>query len=225
MKGEDFMSNNNLVDRLKQIFAGMGVWCILLLNTRSNEAGLNSIKILLDIILAVMIVGQSILERRVAIGVAIASIILAWLNIPCFIEFILLAGFVTVGVLILKHSSEFPIEMNQKKNSFEYDDRTAKVLKSDWKERNRLNPFFEKYTYSPESGINIKKGVFKRTYDTVPTVKVLVRVNQTFGQRIIRVADVYFINSFNGKFYGDQTLHNIPIKSALELKEIINGPT
>ena len=62
---------------------GFIVWFILLLlNTRSNEAAVNGIKILLDVILASMIISENRAGRRIALLTTALTILITILQMP-----------------------------------------------------------------------------------------------------------------------------------------------
>ena len=66
---------------------GFIVWFILLLlNTRSNEAAVNGIKILLDVILASMIISENRTGRRIALLTTALTILITILQMPSGVE-------------------------------------------------------------------------------------------------------------------------------------------
>ena len=82
---------------------GFIVWFILLLlNTRSNEAAVNGIKILLDVILASMIISENRTGRRIALLTTALTILITILQMPSGVEIILLIGLSLFSLWLLK---------------------------------------------------------------------------------------------------------------------------
>lgn len=212
-----------MISTIKSVFVGIGVWIVLIMfNTRSGEQGLNTFKMILDIMLAALIVKYIAIERKVAIGVAVSSAVITFLEINPLLEFLLLMVVIIAGgsALFYFSSSHAPTD------TFVHErrDRAADfsgVVAGYWKEKNRLNPWFEQYSYSSEEGVSIKKGFLSRTYINIPTTHIRMRIDQSVFQRMIGLCDVSFFNNFNGELYGDEILHNIKMQSAQILRNMI----
>ena len=212
-----------MLSTIKSVFLGIGVWIVLIMfNTRSGEPGLNTVKMILDIMLAALIVKNIAIERKVAIGAAVLSAVITFLEINPLVEFLLLMVVIIAGgtALFYFSSGHTPID------AFVHErrDRVADfpgAVAGYWEEKNRLNPWFEQYSYSSEEGVSIKKGFLSRTYINIPTNHTRMRIDQSVFQRMVGLCDVSFFNNFNGELYGDETLHNIKIQSAQILRNMI----
>lgn len=205
-----------MISTIKSVFVGIGVWIVLIMfNTRSGEPGLNTFKMIFDIMLAALIVKNIAIERKVAFSVAVSSAVITFLEINPLLEFLLLMVVIIAGgsALFYFSSSHAPTD------TFVHErrDRAADfsgVVARYWKEKNRLNPWFEQYSYSSEEGVSIKKGFLSRTYINIPTTHIRMRIDQSVFQRMIGLCDVSFFNNFNGELYGEEILHNIKMQSA-----------
>ncbi len=207
---------------IKHTFAEIVVFIILIFITRTGESELtrlNVLKMTVDVLLACVITRKFVLERNVAIFVAIIFSIVSILKIRPEYEFILLIC-IAIGsmIIICLHyfNTNNRISQVEESNIFHF----TKDVSQHWSEKNRLG-VFEKYTYFPEKGvINIEKGLVKKLFVNVSTRNVTIRIEQTVFQRIIGLCDVYFSNTYNGKLR-EEILHNIKIKSALALKDMM----
>lgn len=212
-----------MLSTIKSVFLGIGVWIVLIMfNTRSGEPGLNTVKMILDIMLAALIVKNIAIERKVAIGAAVLSAVITFLEINPLVEFLLLMVVIIAGgtALFYFSSGHTPTD------AFVHErrDRVADfpgAVAGYWEEKNRLNPWFEQYSYSSEEGVSIKKGFLSRTYINIPTNHTRMRIDQSVFQRMVGLCDVSFFNNFNGELYGDEILHNIKIQSAQILRNMI----
>lgn len=99
-------------------------------------------------------------------------------------------------------------------SSYETDDELP------WNTRNVFWPF-EKYSFSPDQGICIQKGVIKRTYMKIKTKNIQIRINQTIMQRIFRICDISFLSDYTGFEYGSEVLRNVRLKYAMELSQMV----
>ena len=207
-----------LKQTLLKVLAGIGMWILLLIfNTRNGEAGLNSVKIVLDVILAVMLVGRdSVLEKRIALGVAVITTVVTFLKIPSWIEMIELLAVIIISVFLLHFFSE-DLDTKPKKIVTPKVQAATPNVAEFWKEMNRLNPLFEKYSYSSATGITIQKGILARKLKSINTKVIRIGIDQSVFQRMLGLCDVSFYNSFTGAAYGNDIMHNIKLKSAEEL--------
>lgn len=84
---------------------GFGIWIILLLfNTRSGESDVNGIKIILDVILAVILTGNYRKGKYMAMLVAILTTVITFLPLQAGWEILLLLGITVLGWILLKVS-------------------------------------------------------------------------------------------------------------------------
>lgn len=89
-----------------------------------------------------------------------------------------------------------------------------------WKTRNFFDPF-ERYSYSPNVGVSIHKGIVRKSYSTVPTTTTRARIDQSIWQWLLGLCDVSFQNIYTGQPFGEDCLKNIRFRSAMELMQII----
>lgn len=186
---------------------GFIVWFILLLlNTRSNEAAVNGIKILLDVILASMIISENRTGRCIALLTTALTILITILQMPSGVEIILLIGLSLFSLWLLK---KFPDDRSLD-DSPNYEDSTALIVNEDvvWKAKNVFNPF-EYYTYSPDNGVCIRKGILRRSYSTIPTTTTRVEITQFIWQRIFGLCEVTFVSNFSGQKFGDKSMEKV----------------
>lgn len=198
---------------------GFIVWFILLLlNTRSNEAAVNGIKILLDVILASMIISENRTGRRIALLTTALTILITILQMPSGVEIILLIGLSLFSLWLLK---KFPDDRSLDESP-NYEDSTALIVNEDvvWKAKNVFNPF-EYYTYSPDNGVCIRKGILRRSYSTIPTTTTRVEITQFIWQRIFGLCEVTFVSNFSGQKFGDKSMKNVRLKAAGELMRML----
>lgn len=198
------------------VFKGIGIWIILLIfNTRSGEAGANLIKIIIDIVLAVMLTSGNKKERQVAIGFTAMTLVITWLTIPEPIEEMVLIVLAVLGGMFLK---SYPLNNEEEFEGTDYGSTHSSVVHEDaiWRAKNVFWPF-ESYSYSHDEGIHIRKGILKRTFLVIPTSNIRMKVDQSALQTLLGLCDVTFLNNYNGQVFGEEGLHNILIKSAMEL--------
>lgn len=180
---------------------GFGIWIILLLfNTRSGESDVNGIKIILDVILAVILIGSYRKGKYMAMLVAILTTVITFLPLQAGWEILSLLGITVLGWILLKGSNNHLI--------------------TSWKSRNWLNPF-ESYAYSPDTGVSVCKGIIRRTYSTIPTKTTRAKIHQSIWQRLLGFCDVSFQNNYTGQQFGEEILMNIRFKSARKLMKML----
>lgn len=200
---------------------GFGIWFLLLLfNTRSGETNVNGFKIVLDIIIAVTLVGNYKTGKYIALLTAAMTVVVTVLNLPTGLEILLLTGISILGGVLLK-TVPGDILTTQSRGTRAFDCGTTGYDTLNWKSRNFLNPF-ESYSYSPDVGISICKGIIRRTYSTVPTVTIRVRIHQSIWQRFLGFCDVSFQNNYTGQQFGEDCLKNIRFRSAMKLSQILS---
>lgn len=86
---------------------GFGIWFLLLLfNTRSGETDVNGFKIILDIIIAVILVGSYKTGKYIALLTAAMTVVVTLLSIPSGFEILLLMGISVLGGVLLKTMPE-----------------------------------------------------------------------------------------------------------------------
>lgn len=201
---------------------GFGIWFVLLIfNTRSGEGAVNSLKIILDIILAVILVGSYRNGKYIALLVAGLTTVVTFLPLQVGWEILLLIGIAVLGGVLLKISPEDVQEnqvIGQEHYVFESVDDNQLTF---WKSRNWLNPF-ESYAYSPDVGISVCKGIIRRTYSTIPTMTTRARIHQSIWQRLLGFCDVSFQNNYTGQQFGEDTLLNIRFSSAKKLIQMLS---
>lgn len=184
---------------------GFGIWLLLLLfNTRSGEVGVNGFKIVLDIILAVILVGSYRTGKYIALLAIALTAVVTVLPLSVGLEIFLLIGIAALGGILMKI---VPEDILPDPPEF-------------WKSRNFFNPF-ETYSYSPDGGVSICKGIIRRSYSTVPTTTTRARIHQGMGQRILGLCDVSFRNNYTGQQFGEDILKNIRFKAAMELMQML----
>lgn len=201
---------------------GFGIWIILLLfNTRSGESDVNGIKIILDVILAVILVGNYRKGKYMAMLVAILTTVITLLPLQAGWEILLLLGITALGWILLKVSLE-DVHENQMIGQEYYESEAVdnNQLVTSWKSRNWLNPF-ESYAYSPDAGVSVCKGIIRRTYSTIPTMTTRAKIHQSIWQRLFGFCDVSFQNNYTGQQFGEEILMNIRFKSAIKLMQIL----
>lgn len=199
---------------------GFGIWFLLLLfNTRSGEADVNGFKIILDIIIAVILVGSYKTGKYIALLTAAMTVVATLLPLSSGFEILLLTGISVLGVVLLKTMPE-EILTNPWSERRIFDYGTTGYDSLNWRSRNFLNPF-ESYFYSPDSGISICKGIIRRTYSTVPTVTTRARIHQSIWQRFLGFCDVSFQNNYTGQQFGEDCLKNIRFRSAMKLMQML----
>ena len=208
------MGGDMFMETLKRNLINMGkgfiVWFILLLlNTRSNEAYVNSIKILLDVVLASMIISENRTGRRIAILTTALTVLVTILQMPSVMEIILLIGLAIFSLWLLKKfSDDRSLDDNPK-----YKDADALIVNDGaiWKAKNVFNPF-ERYSYSPDNGVCIRKGILRRSYSTIPTTTTRAEITQFIWQRIFGLCEVTFVSNFSGQKFGDKSMKNIRLR-------------
>lgn len=234
----------SLKNGLLNFCKGFGVWMLLLFfNTRSGEPGPNSIKILLNIVLAIILVSDYKLGRYIAILTAAMTIVMTLLPLPDVLEVLLVIGTTIIGWILLKY---IPEESDNKAgadcfvyrvhNSKFSDVVTTQHKPEQWKCRSVFNPF-ERYYYSKNNGIKYKKGFFKTSNGTISTVYTKPIMEQNIWQKILHICDISFISIYTGLQYGDGSyvinnrnknnqdipnIKNIRKKSGDELMKILN---
>lgn len=199
---------------------GFGIWFLLLLfNTRSGEADVNGFKIILDIIIAVILVGSYKTGKYIALLTAVLTVVVTLLPLPSGLEILLLTGISVLGGVLLKIMPE-DILKNQASERRTFDYGTTGYDSLNWRSRNFFNPF-ESYSYSPDGGISICKGIIRRTYSIVPTVTTRARIHQCIWQRFLGFCDVSFQNNYTGQQFGEDCLKNIRFRSAMKLMQML----
>lgn len=199
---------------------GFGIWFLLLIfNTRNGDAEVNGFKIILDIIIAVILVGSYKTGKYIALLTAAMTVVVTLLPLSSGLEILLLTGISVLGVVLLKTMPE-DILTNQSSERRTFDYGTTGYDSLNWRSRNFLNPF-ESYSYSPDGGISICKGIIRRTYSTVSTVTTRVRIHQSIWQRFLGFCDVSFQNNYTGQQFGEDCLKNIRFRSAMKLMQML----
>lgn len=199
---------------------GFGIWFLLLLfNTRSGEASVNGFKIILDIILAIVLVGTYRTGRYIALLTAALTVVVTFLPFSAGVEILLLIGIAVLGGVLLKKVPE-DILTSHSEGSECFDYESVGPDSSSWKSRNFFNPF-ESYSYSPDGGVSICKGIIRRSYSTVPTTTTRVRIYQSIWQRLLGFCDVSFQNNYTGQQFGEDCLKNIRFRAAMELVQML----
>lgn len=199
---------------------GFGIWFLLLIfNTRNGDAEVNGFKIILDIIIVVILVGSYKTGKYIALLTAAMTVVVTLLPLSSGLEILLLTGISVLGVVLLKTMPE-DILTNQSSERRTFDYGTTGYDSLNWRSRNFLNPF-ESYSYSPDGGISICKGIIRRTYSTVPTVTTRVRIHQSIWQRFLGFCDVSFQNNYTGQQFGEDCLKNIRFRSAMKLMQML----
>ena len=204
---------------VKNFGKGFGIWLILLLlNTRAGESSVNGIKIIMDTLLCIILIGNNKKAREAALGISALTVVVTCLKLPGGVEMLLLIGIAVLGVMVLKNIPDME-EISEAQNdysasSYETDDELP------WNTRNVFWPF-EKYSFSPDQGICIQKGVIKRTYMKIKTKNIQIRINQTIMQRIFRICDISFLSDYTGFEYGSEVLRNVRLKYAMELSQMV----
>lgn len=199
---------------------GFCIWFILLLlNTHSGEANVNSLKIVLDMILAVILVSDYKIGRYIALVIAALTAVITILPLPSGLEILLLIGIVVLGGILLKTVPE-DAQANRAKGHEEYRYTFSENSQLSWKSRNFFNPF-ETYFYSSDSGINIRKGMLRRSYSTIPTTTTRARIYQSIWQRLLGLCDVSFQTNDTGQQFGEDSLQNIRFKAAMKLMQML----
>ena len=161
---------------VKNFGKGFGIWLILLLlNTRAGESSVNGIKIIMDTLLSIILIGNNKKAREAALGISALTVVVTCLKLPGDVEMLLLIGIAVLGVMVLKNIPDME-ETSEAQNdylasSYETDDELP------WNTRNVFWPF-EKYSFSPDQGICIQKGVIKRTYMKIKTKNIQIRINR-----------------------------------------------
>ena len=134
---------------------------------------------------------------------------------------VLLLIFISVlgGVLLKIIPEDILTNRASERRAFDYG--TTGYDSLNWRSRNFFNPF-ENYSYSPDNGINICKGIIRRTYSTVPTVTTRARIHQSIWQHFLGFCDVSFQNNYTGQQFGEDCLKNIPFRSAMKLMQMLS---
>lgn len=199
---------------------GFGIWFLLLLfNTHSGEDSVNGFKIILDIILAIVLVGTYRTGRYIALLTAALTVVVTFLPFSAGVEILLLIGIAVLGGVLLKKVPE-DILTSHSEGSECFDYESVGPDSSSWKNRNFFNPF-ESYSYSPDGGVSICKGIIRRSYSTVPTTTTRVRIYQSIWQRLLGFCDVSFQNNYTGQQFGEDCLKNIRFRAAMELVQML----
>jgi hypothetical protein len=201
---------------------GFGIWFVLLLlNTRSGEAGVNGIKIVLDVILAIIFVGSYKNGKYVALLVAALTTMLTVLPLAVGLEILLLLGSVVLGGILLKAVPEDDPVSHEADYTQTYVYGACENTQQMWRSRNFFNPF-ESYSYSPDGGVSICKGIIRRSFSTIPTTTTRARIHQNIWQRLLGFCDVSFQNNYTGQQFGEDLLKNIRFQSAMELMQMMS---
>lgn len=199
---------------------GFSIWFLLLLfNTRSGEANVNGIKIVLDIIFAVILVGSYRVGKYVALLTAALTIVVTFLPLSAGLEILLLIGIAILGGVLLKAVPEDIMPTRSEETRY-FDYGTTGDDSLSWKSRNFFNPF-EMYSYSPDGGVCICKGILRRSYSTVPTTTTRARIHQSMWQRLFGFCNVSFQNNYTGQQFGEDCLKNIRFRSAMKLMQML----
>lgn len=199
---------------------GFGIWFLLLFfNTRSGEAGTNGFKMVLDIIFAVILVGSYRNGKYIVLLTVALTVVVTILPLPAGLEMLLLIGITVLGYFLLKNAPA-DIKTTHSKEDRYFDARPTGDAPLFWRSRNFLNPF-ETYSYSPDGGVSIRKGIIRRTYIIVPTTTTKARIHQSIWQRFLGFCDVSFQNDYTGQQFGEDSLKNIRFRLAKELVQML----
>lgn len=211
---------DSVKNSLTNFCKGFGFWILLiLLNTRSGESAANEFKTILDIILAVILVSSHGAGESIVLLTAVLTVVVTFLPLSAELEILMLAVISLLGVVLLKTVPEDPLMTHSEKRET-INDGLVGYTPHFWKSRNLLNPF-EIYSYSPDQGINIRKGIIRRSYISVPTTTTRVMIYQSIWQRLLGFCDVSFTNIYTGQQFGEDNMKNIRIRSAMELKRML----
>lgn len=214
---------------------GFGIWLVLLLlNTRSGEGAANMIKSILDIILAIILVGSYRNGRYIALLAAALTIVITFLPVPPVLEIILLIAIAVLGGVLLNAAPEDDQTDWTKRQwrrahgifknigrTFENSRRTRENSRQMWKSRNFLNPL-ETYSYLPDNGIHIRQGIIRRSYSTIPTTTTRIRIHQSVWQRLLGLCNISFQSNYSGKRFGEDDMRNIRLRSAKKLERMLS---
>ena len=89
---------------VKNFGKGFGIWLILLLlNTRAGESSVNGIKIIMDTLLSIILIGNNKKAREAALGISALTVVVTCLKLPGDVEMLLLIGIAVLGVMVLKN--------------------------------------------------------------------------------------------------------------------------
>ena len=78
---------------VKNFGKGFGIWLILLLlNTRAGESSVNGIKIIMDTLLSIILIGNNKKAREAALGISALTVVVTCLKLPGDVEMLLLIG-------------------------------------------------------------------------------------------------------------------------------------
>ena len=89
---------------VKNFGKGFGIWLILLLlNTRAGESSVNGIKIIMDTLLSIILIGNNKKAREAALGISALTVVVTCLKLPGGVEMLLLIGIAVLGVMVLKN--------------------------------------------------------------------------------------------------------------------------
>ncbi len=216
---------SSLKKGLTNFFKGFGVYLVLLLlNTRSGEIYVNSIKNALDIFLMMMIMCSSTNVRRIGfLGVGLTTII-TMLPLAAGLEILLLIGIIVLGVILIRSLPDIEDEDDQNEGEGSNRNRTADGSQpSNWMARSWLHPF-DIYTFDPEHGLKIQKGFMERSIVHISTRDLMADIHQTACQRMFGFADISLHINFDGRPFGNQEceLECIRYDAALMLCDLIN---
>lgn len=207
---------NSLINFCK----GFGIWfLLLLLNTRSGEAEVNGIKTILDIILAIILVSSNGNGKGNALLIAAMTVVVTLLPLSAGFEILMLVGIVILGGVLLKKT---PVETVRTHSEEIWNPAGgfAGCTPHFWKSRNFLNPF-ETYSFSPDRGVNIRKGIIQRSFILIPTTTTRPKIDQRIWQRFLGLCDMSFQNNYTGQQFGEDCMKNIRFRSAMELMEML----
>lgn len=101
---------------------GFGIWFLLrLFNTRSGEIDVNGFKIILDIIIAVILVGSCKTGKYIALLTASMTVVVTLLPIPSGFEILLLMEISVLGGVLLKTMPEdILMDRASERRTFDY---------------------------------------------------------------------------------------------------------
>ena len=205
-----------LKDMALKTFKGIGIWVLLIfLNTGSGQPMLNLLKMILNVMIAIMFVSESQKGKKVACGMVIVSTVVRMLHLYTWIEICLFVGYTLIGGMLLYYLPE------SEKNDTG-DDFKKHMDKKCWKACNRLNPLFEKYTYSKANGLTIKKGLICKKEIPVFANPGNCGIRRNLLQRMVGICDVQIYNLYTGEVFDGMVLHNVGIKSARTLIQILH---
>ena len=205
-----------LKDMALKTFKGIGIWVLLIFfNTGSGQPMLNLLKMILNVMIAIMFVSESQKGKKVACGMVIVSTVVRMLHLYTWIEICLFVGYTLIGGMLLYYLPE------SEKNDTG-DDFKKHMDKKCWKACNRLNPLFEKYTYSKEDGLKIKRGIINTEKIPVPIDLTNYGTRQNFLQTILGLCDVKTYNFGLDYVYEDKILHNVSNKAAKILIQMLH---